>query len=326
MAHKREDLERQINLTFAFLSAESYDRKFLTQAWIYTNLEGYKHLTEDAFRKALQRDLVALKKAGVPIETSTLTSGPYEGKPAYHLDAEGYELKDVEFTAEEAAVLGLAGEMGQDLELGAFARSGWTKIAASGANRDLGTAGAAVTSAGDLRILSAKNLDAILRARRLNRRISFTYTRSQTDTPSARTMDVWGLVPERDRIYLVGHDIDRDQVRCFRITRIGAVTVLGDPIAHPAPAGADLQEVVRSHLRRDSELIDAHLIAEEGRAVALTSEGTHLGDNRWLLQDVDRDWLIRNAAAHAPEALVTQPRDVVDEIIALLRTAQERTT
>lgn len=321
---KREVLERQINLTFAFLSAESYDRKYLTQSWIWENLEGYKHLENDAFRKALQRDLAALQQAGVPIEKYTLTSGQHEGKPAYRLDSEGYELKDVEFTPEEAAVLGLAGEMGRDLELGAFARSGWTKIAASGANRDLGAAGAALSNTGDLRVLSARDLDAIMRARRLGRRISFTYTRSRTEVPHLRTMDVWGLVPERDRIYLVGYDIDRDQVRTFRITRITNVTLLNESAEHPAPRDADLQEVVRSALRRGSELIDAHLVVEKGRAVALTSEGTPQGDGgTWELKDVDRNWLIRNAAAHAPEAIVTWPQDVIDEVIALLATAQK---
>ncbi len=324
MADRSEHLERQINLTFAFISAATYDRKYLTQAWIHSNLAGYRNLSEDAFRKALQRDLVTLRKAGVPIENYTIATGPFEGKQAYRLDSEGYELKDVEFTPEEAAVLGLAGEMGQDLELGAFARSGWTKIAASGANRDLGAAGAVVANAGDLRVLSAKDLDNIQRARRLGRRIRFTYTRSQTDVPISRMMDIWGLVPERDRIYLVGHDIDRDRVRCFRITRIGEIEILGNPIEHPVPDGTDLQEVVRLNLRRGSELIDAHLAVQSGRAVALTSQGTPLGDDRWLLEDVDRNWLIRVAAAHAPEAMVTQPQDVIDEVIALLGTAQER--
>ena len=324
MANKRDDLERQINLTFAFLSAESYDRKYLTQSWIHTNLEGYRHLSADAFRKALRRDLATLRKIGVPIEDHTITSGPDEGKQAYSLDPDGYELQDIDFTPEEAAVLGLAGEMGQELELGAFARSGWTKIAASGANRDLGAAGMAVSTAGDLRWLSAGDFDAILHARRLGRRVRFAYTRNRTETPEIRTMDLWGLVPERDRIYLVGYDIDRDQVRCFRVTRINQVRVLDERLDHPAPPATDLQEVVRAQLRRGSELVDAHLIVEKGRAVALTSEGTSLGDNRWLLQDVDRNWLVRTAAAHAPEAVVTQPRDVIDEVVALLTTAHER--
>lgn len=99
--------------------------------------------------------------------------------------------------------------------------------------------------------------------------------------------------------------------------------MLGEQAENPPPA-ADLQEVVRANLRRGSELVDAHLIVEKGRAVALTSEGTSLGDNRWLLQDVDRNWLVRTAAAHAPEAVVTQPRDVIDEVVALLTTAHER--
>lgn len=324
MATRRDDLERQINLTFAFLSAESYDRTYLTRSWIHTNVEGYRHLSGDAFRKALQRDLVTLRKIGVPIEDHPITSGPDDGKQAYRLDSEGYELRDIEFTPAEATVLGLAGEMGQELELGAFARSGWTKIAASGADRDLGTAGMALSTAGDLRALSAGDFDAILRSRRRGRRIRFAYTRNRTEAPEIRTMDPWGLVPDRDRIYLVGHDIDRDQVRCFRVTRINQVGVLEQRLIHPAPPATDLREVVRAQLRRGRELIDAHLTVEEGRAVALTSEGVCLGGNRWLLTDVDRNWLVRTAAAHAPEAVVTAPQDVIDEVIALLTTAQER--
>lgn len=320
MANKKEDLERQINLTFAFISAESFSRKFLTQAWIRTNVGGYKDLSDDAFRKRLQRDLAFLRRVGVPIEQFSGAMGTSEGQQAYRLNHEGYELQELEFSPEEAAVLGLAGEMGHSLELGAFARSGWTKIAASGAERDLGSP-AAVTSAGDLRALSAKNLDAILHARQRGHRIQFTYTRNQTESPNIRTMDIWGLVPERDRIYLVGFDVDRNAERCFRVTRVSDIKPVGNA-EHPAPPETDLQELVRSQLRRGSELIDATLRVEDGRAVAFTSIATPLGDDRWRLRDVDRDWLVRIAAAHAPEAIVLEPHGVVDEIIALLETAE----
>lgn len=75
MSDRKEDLERQINLTFAFLSANSYSRKFLTQVWIRDNVGDYKGLTDTAFRKKLQRDLAYLRRVGVPIEQFTVTSG-----------------------------------------------------------------------------------------------------------------------------------------------------------------------------------------------------------------------------------------------------------
>lgn len=109
MSDRKEDLERQINLTFAFLSANSYSRKFLTQVWIRDNVGDYKGLTDTAFRKKLQRDLAYLRRVGVPIEQFTVTSGIAEGQQAYRLAQDSYKLPEVEFTPDEAAVLGMAG-------------------------------------------------------------------------------------------------------------------------------------------------------------------------------------------------------------------------
>ncbi|MFP7365779.1 WYL domain-containing protein [Corynebacterium callunae] len=320
MSDRKEDLERQINLTFAFLSAESYSRKFLTRPWIRANVSGYRNLSDDAFRKKLLRDLAALRRVGVPIEQFTNASGFAEGEQAYRLSSESYELQEVEFTPEEAAVLGMAGEMGQSQELGAFARSGWTKLAAGGAQRDLSSS-ASVTNAGDLRTLSAKNFDAILKARHRGQRISFSYEPSRTSEKVIRTMDLWGLVPERDRIYLVGFDIDRNAPRCFRVIRITDVTAVG-PASHPMPADTNLQELVRQQLRRRSELVDATLRITPGRAVELSAAGTHQEQDLWLLKDVDRSWLVRTAAAHAPEAIVIEPQEVIDQVIELLKAAR----
>ena len=92
MSDRKEDLERQINLTFAFLSANSYSRKFLTQVWIRDNVGDYKGLTDTAFRKKLQRDLAYLRRVGVPIEQFTVTSGIAEGQQAYRLAQDSYKL------------------------------------------------------------------------------------------------------------------------------------------------------------------------------------------------------------------------------------------
>ena len=317
MSDRKEDLERQINLTFAFLSANSYSRKFLTQVWIRDNVGDYKGLTDTAFRKKLQRDLAYLLRVGVPIEQFTVTSGIAEGQQAYRLAQDSYKLPEVEFTPDEAAVLGMAGEMGQNQELGAFARSGWTKLAAGGAQRDLSTS-TALTNAGDLGSLSAKTLDAIIKARQMGKQITFEYRRAPKDAPSLRHMDPWGLVPERDRIYLVGFDLDRQEPRTFRITRVRNIN-LGADATHLMPAGTNLQDMVRAQLRRKSVLIDATLRITPGRAVELRAAGVETPDGAWFLEDVDRDWLVRTAAAHAPEALVIEPKDVIDDVIALLR-------
>lgn len=316
MGSKRDDLERLVNLTFAFLSAESYSRKALTLSWIRTHVQGYSDLNDIAFRKKLSRDLAYLRRVGVPLEK-------VEGSElAYRLCHSDYHLPEVHFTAAEAAVLGLIGEMGQSHELDAFARSGWTKLAAGGAERDLSPS-PPVINAGDLRTLSAQTLDAVLKARHHGRRIAFSYVRSRALEASTRTMDPWGLVPEGDRIYLVGFDLDREAPRSFRITRISDVHMIA-PATHVLPEGTDLQELVRAQLRRGRELIDAHLRITEGRAVALSSVGVLHGDGTWWLKDVERDWLIRNAAASAPDAVLLAPADAVADVVSLLEAATEQ--
>ena len=105
--------------------------------------------------------------------------------------------------------------------------------------------------------VSYTHLDVYKRqARPRGYRISFSYESSRTAEKVTRTMDLWGLVPERDRIYLVGFDIDRNAPRCFRVIRITDVTAIGTA-THPMPAGTNLQELVRQQLRRRSELVDA---------------------------------------------------------------------
>ena len=62
--------------------------------------------------------------------------------------------------------------------------------------------------------------------------VQFPHRPSRAEPYTARTVEPWGVVTEKGRWYLVGHDRDRDATRIFRLSRIGAeVTPIG-------PAGA----------------------------------------------------------------------------------------
>ncbi len=62
--------------------------------------------------------------------------------------------------------------------------------------------------------------------------MQFPHRPSRSEPYITRTVEPWGVVTDRGRWYLVGHDRDRDAVRTFRLSRIGAeVTPIG-------PAGA----------------------------------------------------------------------------------------
>lgn len=318
MTEKDPGLERLTNLTFAFLNAKQLGKQFLTAAWVKRNIAGYP---DKSFDKAFQRDRAVLLKVGVPIEAvagAAIEDG--DRVTGYRLQEDEYSLPAVQFTPEEATVLGLAGERGLSGELSVFARSGWTKIAASGATRTF-TDPATIGMVGDMQQLKAKTLDHIVQACSTGKRLTFDYSRYQQAEPQQRQLDPWGLVPLRGRVYLVGFDPDRGAVRAFRSTRLAQIRISGQA-SHPKPEDADLQGIVEDALRIGKELVTARIQVAPGGAPELEAQGEREG-KCVVLRDVDKHWLVRECLAAAPDVLVLAPDDLRSEIRAGLVRAQE---
>lgn len=323
-------IERLVNLTFAFLNLKRVGRSYLTLDWVVRNIEGYKYnakgqeRSQRTLEKLFERDRRTLSFAGVPIETVVM-----DNTVGYRLSDDDYRLPEVSFTPEEATVLALAGQMGQGDELATFTRSGWTKIAASGINRDVSIT-PQFTTVNDFATLSASTLDTILQAHNNHTRLSFMYQPHPAAEAVERWMDPWGLVSQRDRLYLVGHDLDRDEVRTFRITRISEVepldmddeTVASYGPFHKADPSVNLQELVDAQLRRGRLLVNATVRAiDPQRCAELIDGAVESNGDVYELVDVDKDWLVRTACAYAPHAVVLGPDDVVSAVVAQLRLA-----
>lgn len=327
-------LERMTNLTFALNHAQASGRPILTKAWIAKNVGGYarnargERRSEEAISKLIERDRRALERVGVPIETHSVdeTVGYRLAPGAFATE----ELEAVEFTPEEARVLALAGQMGLGEQLAAFSRSGWTKLAATGLNRELATKLPQFVPLNDWAQLDPEDLDTILVACAGGERLSFFYTRDKASDSFERWLDPWGIVNHRDHLYVVGWDLDREAIRAFRTTRLSEVEILDLSLpenaawgpVHPAPEGINLQEEVAKVLNIGKSFIDAVVRVEEGAAHALVQGATALGENRFLLEQVDRDWLMREAAKVAPAVVVEKPEDLARDVVTLLRKAE----
>lgn len=304
-------IHRLTNLAFALLGAGQTGSPTRSAEWIRRHVEGFPaQQSDEAFSTMLRRDVHTLRKAGVPI---------IQVDDGFSIQPDDYELAEVEFSADEAMVLGLAGEMGQASELGAFARSGWTKLAAAGASRNLADAPVYYANT-DLNHLSAESVTAIMACVRNGQRMTFNYQGKPTSEVVRRRMDPWGLVPHRNRVYLVGWDVDRQEPRSFRALRASEVRRSREPATHTEPT-APLQEIVGAGLRRGRKLIDATVTVPPGMAGELEQAGTRGGDGKLELHDVDKDWLVRTAAGYAPEVIVEKPADVREAIVALLEEA-----
>lgn len=317
MSKQDAAVHRLTSLVFALLAADKNGGRRLTPAWIREHVDGYSDLNNDSFLTKLHRDIATLARAGVPLEARQ--SEENGGGTTYGLQSAEYELPAMTFTPEEAAVLGLAGEMGQASELGVFARSGWTKLAASGASRDLSQA-PVFTAVNDLNTLAPEVLTSILTIIRNGFRMTFSYASLPTSEPVRRTMDPWSLVNLHGRLYLVGHDIDRDAPRSFRLNRVSDTRARRELATHPEPES--VQEIVEESLRLGRQRVDAVLDIPEGVALELSSAGTRRPDGLIELIDVDRDWLARTAAGFAPDVSVVEPADVRAQVADLLQGAR----
>lgn len=324
-------LERRINLTFAFLQAAKSGSSALTVAWIARNIPGYKDLDPSspeelrALEKRFERDRAALIRAGVPIESVAVG-----GSVGYRLPIDQYELPEVEFTPEEASVLALAGNMGLGSELASFTRSGWTKIAATGVEREL-RGGPQLIAVNDWDTLSVDLIDTVVKACLEHRRIGFSYTKSSSFEPITRWMDPWKLVGLRDAVYLVGYDVDREAPRVFRSRRIADVEILDmsdpevagyGPFHYPAP-DTDFQKMVETQLRIGHNVVDVTLTVDDGFAPEITNRSVPLGGGRYRLEAIEKDWIVRHTLTHVPHVRVESPKEVIEEITARLRKVAE---
>lgn len=306
MSTDADAIERLTNLTFALLGAErprDYD-------WVYAHVSGYKPRSTEAFQRQLARDVQTVRRAGVP---ARMENG------LVWVDKDAYELPAIEFTDEEATVLGLAGDLGRSGSLGAFARSGWTKIAASGATRTFDSPALSSVDNDVLR-LDADVVNAVTACARNKRRMTFDYTASPTAPAQKRSMYPWGIVALNNRAYVVGWDTDRRDARAFRAMRVANVRKAATSgFVEP---DRPLQQIVENTLR--GPLADARvaLSADSGAGAELAERGRR--EDGWIvLEGVERDWLVRTLASLAPHVTAIEPADVRGDVVKLLEASDE---
>src|SRR5882757_8219690 len=231
-----------MNLVIALLST----RTFITAERIRATVYGYADSPSDeAFSRMFERDKNELRDLGIPLETGRVSSlDPTEG---YRINQESYALPPVELTADEAAAVAVATQLWQSPELVTATQGALLKLRAAGVDVDAPEAGATISTAAAMPGLrgSEEVLGILLAAIDSGRAVQFPHRPSRTDPYITRTVEPWGVVTDRGRWYLVGHDRDRDATRTFRLSRIGAdVIPIGPPGAVKRPAGVNLREIL----------------------------------------------------------------------------------
>ena len=219
MSHDTDKLIRQLSLV-AFLMAE---RRPLTARDIKSNVEGYQEMSDEAFARRFYSDRAELVALGVPLDSQR---DEFTGEELYTLRSERYFLPELELDDEELAALQtcfylLEGRFAyaeplrlalQNLALG--------RSAGALAATPTGTAGRVEVRDPDYSPELQGRLGKLEGAISKQRTVKFRYWSIYRDEERERTLNPYALLPENGSWYVIGHDLDRDDIRTFRVSRI----------------------------------------------------------------------------------------------------------
>jgi proteasome accessory factor BC len=217
VSHDTDKLIRQLSLV-AFLMAE---RRPLTARDIKSVVEGYSEMSDEAFARRFYSDRSELVALGVPLHSQR---DEFTGEELYTLRSEQYFLPTLDLDDEELAALQVAFYL---LE-GKFAYAEPLRLALQ--NLALGRPtqlDARTESAVRVEVRDPDYSDEMSgRLTKLEgaiskqRTVRFTYWSISRDKTRERTVNPYALLPEAGSWYLIGRDLDEDDERTFRVSRI----------------------------------------------------------------------------------------------------------
>lgn len=222
--------ERLLNLVLCLLSAASpIDRETIRRI-----VAGYDTSSSDAsFERMFERDKDELRAMGIPLETVTTTEGEVLG---YRICRDDYRLAPIEATAEQWALLGLAGRAWSEASLGMNARSALRKLEGIGARTDADAMDSAIEwhSRPDV---GEQWLAILWKAIRQRQALIFDYLGLRDAEPLSRNIEPWSVLGRDGGWYVIGWDINRQAPRSFRLSRIvGGIAVSGPINAYSIPS------------------------------------------------------------------------------------------
>jgi len=219
VSHDTDKLIRQLSLV-AFLMAE---RRPLTARDIKSNVEGYQEMSDEAFARRFYSDRAELVQLGVPLDSQR---DEFTGEELYTLRSERYFLPELELDDEELAALQTCFFL---LE-GRFAYAEPLRLALQNLTlgRDAGSLAQQQTSTAvrvevrdpDYSPEIQGRLGKLEGAISKQRTVKFRYWSIYRDEEEERTLNPYALLPENGSWYVIGHDLDRGDIRTFRVSRI----------------------------------------------------------------------------------------------------------
>lgn len=297
--------ERLVNLTIALLAT----RRYLTKSEIFSTVEGYEGSPE-AKERMFERDKDELRSIGISIDVSPLDP-LFNDESGYRILPENYSFQLDNLSAREISLLALASRAWENFGDNSAALSARRKILAL----------SEVDSSFDFsisQVLPIKQLDELASAISTRSEISFDYI-SRDGVVSQRRLHLFGISSRSGHWYLTGNDVDRGEIRTYRIDRITSKISVGKKSAvYQIPDDFSLAAHFNSLPMRQ-----ALLSIRIGRGNALRQKGEFVSHNQdWDLYSVsylDEDELIEEILWCGDDIELLEPRHLRSGIIEKLK-------
>jgi proteasome accessory factor B len=312
--------ERLLNLVIMLLVSRTY----VTKERIREVIEGYDKKNDEAFEKMFERDKEELRALGIPIELGHVDKF-FEDEQGYRIARDAFELPDIDFTPDEAAVLGLAARVWQHAGLASATSAALVKLRAAGHDVDR-----EALDALQPRVVADEPAFNDMWEMTISRTpVRFGYRRAGATDVVERHLEPWGVVTSRERWYVVGHDRDRGEPRLFRLSRIaGDVVADGRPGAFEVPAGTDVRALTASLEPRRTPTT-ATVLARKGSAALLRRQAREIVESvdgpddtspwdRLTVTTYATDELAADVLAHLGDVIAVDPPELRDLVVARL--------
>jgi len=235
-------------------------KRFLRKSEIFTSVDGYEGSPESKERM-FERDKTELRALGLEIEVGN-DEPLFEDEAGYRINPKNYSLDLGELDQTDIALLSLAGSTWQNSLLSESAQSALRKVEA--------LYGAIDRASVDLVFMQQESAEEsfadMWKATTEHREVTFSY-RSQSLTK--RNLRPYTLFLSNGRWYVVGFDVNKAEIRQFKIARIASESIsLGkkfDPPEH-----FDLQSYLRDSQEQFPEY-SLEILVRKGRAQEIRS-------------------------------------------------------
>lgn len=303
--------ERLVNLTMALLGSKRY----MAKSEIFRRVAGYSGSIETKERM-FERDKDDLRNLGIEIEVAS-HDPLFEDEVGYRIRPEVFQLRE-RFESEELGLISLALNLIKDSDMDSSSAS---------ISRRLNSLAVSPMMPEEFRIrekqIGESGLAEILSSLAERQTIEFEYRKEDSLKNETRKVNPLGLSAWRGSWYLVGEDLNREDVRVFKVSRIvSSITLLGSRNAYMIPSDFNIKDYLI--MIRPGEY-SATLKIRKAAGIHLRNQASEIKqiDEEWDLVDTcfqDRIEALREVMWLGADVIVIEPQELRTAVVHSLKT------